>query len=72
MIHINLRYGVEVDAALGLGLRLVPVVDEGALVAVEDEPAAGPHANARPLLAQVAAARARVHHDLLAQLNLAE
>jgi hypothetical protein len=52
--------------------RDLPVVDEGALVPVKDEPAPGPHADARTLLAQVAAARTRVQDYLLAQLNLKE
>ncbi len=50
----------------------LPVVDEGALVPIKDEPAPGPHADARTLLAQVAAARTRVQDYLLAQLNLKE
>ena len=70
MINIDLGDGMEVDAALGLALRLVPVVDQRPLVPIKHEPTARPHADARPLLAQVAAARARVENNLFAQLNL--
>ncbi len=63
---------MEVDAALGLVLRLVPVVDEGALVAVKHEPASRPHADTRSLLAEVATTGAGVQYDLLTQLNLQE
>ena len=70
MINIDLGDGMEVDAALGLAFRLVPVVDQRPLVPIKHEPTARPHADARPLLAQVAAARARVENNLFAQLNL--
>lgn len=72
VVNIHLGDCVEVDTALGLALRLVPVVDQRALVPVEHEPASRPDADPRPLLAQVAAARARVQDDLLAQLDLRE
>jgi len=52
------------------GSERMPVVDEGALVPVKDEPAARPDANTRALLAEVAAARAGVQDYLFAQLNL--
>ena len=70
VVHVDLLDRLEEDPPLGLGLRLVTVVDQDPLQPVEDEPPLVPRFELGSHFVEVAPAGAGVEDDVRAQLDL--